>query len=228
MISQSESHLQEMWGLPGMLFNRDYDWLVSPGLYVPICMTYALAAYVARIRMRSRPEQSSATGEVISAAAAASSARKKLTLSTQHQHGGSSSSSSSSGSSEIPDGLLLRTAMQVYNLTQVVVCGYMMMGMGRVWWDGLAERPNLIGFFAAAHGRRGDVEHFIFIHYLSKYLDVSFFFLFFFFFVFGLLVFLFFGEILVREALLGICCALYPILMTGLVSLLTPSLIPHL
>ena len=56
--------------------------------------------------------------------------------------------------------------MQVYNLAQVVLNVYMIWGLAVLPW--LSQSPNLFGINAKYTDR---LEYFVFIHYVSKYLD---------------------------------------------------------
>ena len=55
---------------------------------------------------------------------------------------------------------IIKPVMQCYNIVQIVVCAYMVYG--------LLHYPNI---FAISTPRSSNIEYFVLIHYLSKYLD---------------------------------------------------------
>jgi len=58
----------------------------------------------------------------------------------------------------------VKALMQIYNVVQIVVCGYMVWGL----FPCLMNFPNIFGV-NSSFDKRG--EWFVFVHYLSKYLD---------------------------------------------------------
>merc|ERR1711871_62412 len=67
----------------------------------------------------------------------------------------------------------LRPVMVVYNIVQIVVCTYMTLGLWREMHisENMDRSQPYKALFALDHEYTEGLEHFIFVHYLSKYLD---------------------------------------------------------